>query len=220
MKNNQVSIISYLNSKDSSLKNIAISRRKNIEWLFVVAEKLNCKTQTLFNSVFMFDMLNSCVIKEINDAKNLHLLIVVCFIISFKVIEGVFISMDVIEKNILHEKFTRNEIKEAELYILFNLNYKVMYYTSYDFYSVIINNIDKKYDEIRNASLSLLKSFQLDDNFSFQHKPYDLACLSVKLSIKSFIDQISLHNKIDLRNLINNIFSDIDLKSFSINAII
>ena len=115
-------------------------RKHLIDWLIVVSKKLKLSNQCYFLAVEIFD---NVLEKLLNiNSYQLHLLAVVCLIIASKYEEIKFIGIRTAVRSICQNKYSEDEIKEAELFILRVLKFKIRRIYFEEFAYVILSEFD------------------------------------------------------------------------------
>jgi hypothetical protein len=137
--------------------------RKNfISWLFVIAPRLTFSKLTLFNTISMMDYLFSRMNSEdYSDSKYFQLFAVICFFISFKFFEKKTISLSFVENSLLHGKWNQTEIRQAEIFILQKVDYKIDYINPYSFYQFFKIIIKCYFEETKVEQISFIAKYVL-----------------------------------------------------------
>ena len=133
-------------------KSYIIKRKTLIGFIKRIANKMGFKSQTFFLAVLYLDIIFS---QEYNVEYNYNLLALGCLIISSKYCENVpnkrrfqhFINFYNIE---LNTTITREEIFKYEIIICKILNYKLNYFTIYDFNYFFVGNGIIKIEQIKS----------------------------------------------------------------------
>ena len=104
---------------DKNLKKI----RGNInDWLLAVTQKLDYSNATYFLAT---DLLDNLVGKYDSGIEEMHMLSIASIFISSKYEEISPISLEQAVQNIGHEKFSKEYVRECELFILNALKFKI-----------------------------------------------------------------------------------------------
>ena len=157
MEQKQFQATNYIFS--TKLENL---RKNFISWLFVIAPRLNYSKLTLFNTISMMDYLFSRMNSEdYSDSKNFQLFAVVCFFISFKFFEKKTISLSFVKNSLLHGKWNQTEIRQAEIFILQKVDYKIDYINPYSFYQFFKIIIKCYFEETKVEQISFIAKYVL-----------------------------------------------------------
>lgn len=155
MEQKQVQATNYI--FNIKLENL---RKNFISWLFIISPRLNFSKLTLFNTVSMMDYLFSRMNKEdIQESKYFQLFAVVCFFVSFKFYEKKTISLSFVEKSLLHGKWNETEIRQAEIFVLEKVDYKIDYINPYSFYQFFELIIKSYFEETKVDQISFVFNF-------------------------------------------------------------
>ncbi len=95
-------------------------RNNIIDWLIVVNEKLSHHDSTF---ILAIDILEKMMDLKEFDTDGLHLLCLASFFLASKYEEVIPIGLDLLTSKVGHNKFTRENIKDTELFILKKLSF-------------------------------------------------------------------------------------------------
>ena len=137
-----------------SIENI---RSQLLDWLIVVVDMTNQRDETFYLSIEILDKILYIYDYDLSDT-DCHLLLLASFFIASKYTEIKSISIDTIENQIGHGKFTKEEIISTELLILSKLHFKIPKNNFIDFVNILFNeNInDENKMNIQNSKFSKL----------------------------------------------------------------
>jgi len=110
--------------------------------MLVVKKKLKLSDQCYCISVDLLDTVIS-VTQEKIVPEDVHLLSVCCLILASKYEEITFIGIDFANKGICHEKYTREQIKGTEMFILQSLKFRMRRNFFEDFATLIVDEVVK-----------------------------------------------------------------------------
>ena len=162
--------------KDTKAENL---RKNFISWLFLIAPRIDISKDTIFNTISMVDNLFSTIkTDEIYEPRNFQLLSVTCFFISYKIFEKKKITISFLEKSLLHGKWSQDDIRRAEIFVLESLDYRIHldnFYSFYKFFEIIIKTHfeDSKVEQIQYLVYYIMqKSLKLQE-FMFKITPLE-----------------------------------------------
>jgi hypothetical protein len=98
---------------------------------------------------------------DFSDSKYFQLFAVVCFFISFKFFEKKTISLSFVEKSFLHGKWNQTEIRQAEIFVLRKVDYKIDYINPYSFYQFFKLIIKCYFEESKVKQISFIANHVL-----------------------------------------------------------
>ena len=134
----------FFTNLDDKIEN---SRKNFILWLFQIAPRLEVSRTTLYNTISLLDdLIFRMKTDELSNSKTFQLMAVVCFFISFKFFECKNINLSFVEGSLLHRKWSQDEIRNAEIFILQKLDYQIASintFSFYQFFSLIIKGYFK-----------------------------------------------------------------------------
>jgi len=105
---------------------IIFVRDKITDWLLVVCRKLTMSDYSYFLVIELMDsFLETCPNETKIDENFIHLISVACLIIVSKYVEVRFVGMDLAVREILRNKFTKEQVRSAEMLILRRLKFKI-----------------------------------------------------------------------------------------------
>jgi hypothetical protein len=190
--NNQLPSLTLKKSKFKTQKiskNLIALRSKVDDWLILVTNETNQSDYTYFRTVFLIDQL---LIKNDPEltVENLHLTCIVSLFIASKLEEPKPLKLKNIQKNIAHNKYTKEEILNCEKQILKKLNYKLGNDINLlDTIFQIVYNFDSYDQDDCNADLDYftkIKKERLYDSTIYIAKAISI---DFKASIKLFISK-------------------------------
>jgi len=184
-------------------------RRRLVDWMLVVIKRTGLSDQCYFFAVDIFDDLLH-QLQNGTSAENLHVYAVCCLILASKYEEEKFIDLDYAVENICHSKFTKEEIKNAELFILKTLKFKLKRNFFEDFSHEIIRLVVKM-----NSTTQLMGPNVLDILFKTVNFTYKL--LLQEDQLWTGIDKITFYFAI-LHHCLSNGFKDIKTKELTFQS--
>ncbi len=116
-------------------------RNNIIDWLIVVNEKLTHHDSTF---ILAIDILEKMMDFQEFDTDGLHLLCLASFFLASKYEEIIPIGLDVLTSKVGHNKFTRENIKDTELFILKKLSFALPKNHFLDFTFSLIKYLSQK----------------------------------------------------------------------------
>jgi hypothetical protein len=150
---NKINVKTLKNSKNSnSIKKLVAMRNQLVDWLIVVAKMLKQSNYTLFRTISLIDTLIAKYEFTISP-NDLHLIALVCFFISSKYEEIKPLKIKIIQKNIAHDKYSKEDLILTERVLLKKINFKFEKIILFDAIYLIISSI------IENISVALNKIF-------------------------------------------------------------
>jgi hypothetical protein len=154
-------------------------RENIIDWLIVVNEKLKNHDSTF---ILAIDIVETMMDFEEYDTDGLHLLCLASFFLASKHEEVIPISLDLLTSKVGHDKFSRENIKDTELYILKKLSFLLPKMDFLDFsFSLIKYLSQKKQTEIQvHNSVSILPLIQTPNQTKINLEKKKIVCISNK----------------------------------------
>ena len=151
-----------------------ILRHNFILWLFRVSQT-DVSCQTIFNTISLLDKI-ICNIKNdiISDPKNFQLIAITCFFISFKLFEKKTITIAYIGKSLLHNKWSHEEIRKTEIFVLETLNYEIHSINFYSFYQFYELTISKYFDSEKIKQINFLVNFTMKNSLFLKEFLFEL----------------------------------------------
>ena len=139
-------------------------RQNFISWLFRLS-KTEVTDQTKFNTISLLDKFFCDIKNEIfSDPKNFQLIAVTCFYISFKLFEKKTITISYIGKSLLYNKWSEEEIRKSEIFVLESLNYEIHSINFYSFYQFYELSIYKYFDCETIKKIDCLVNFTMKNS--------------------------------------------------------
>lgn len=168
-------------------------RAKMMDWIIEVLKIYQQREETIFRAIFLLDyFLWKC--PQSFPSKQLHLLGTVCLMIASKSEEVSYIHLKSVVKNIVYDKFTKEQLKETEMIVLQVINFRVNIPSIYDLCRCAFRLLNFKEKRIEtffhNSSLLVAKTclFSLEVLNSFSYD--EIAALSMIMVLK-IIEKIS-----------------------------
>ena len=153
-------------------------RTKLIDWMIEVFDAYCSETQTFFICVEIFDNFLSKT-KNILNNSHVHLIGIASMFIASKFEDLCPIQMYHAKEKIGHNKFSAESIKEKEKEILQNIDFDLIFSTTFDFISILFYdfytnnredittlNLMKQLKCLENISVFLAKMLNYDEFFS------------------------------------------------------
>ena len=184
----------YNSNKRHSLKNInksySLQRKFLISLINKISTKIGFKSQTFFMAVNYLDIIFS---KNNNIIYNYNLLAVGCLIIAFKFCENVplrpifkyFVNLYNNEIEDEKCKITKEDLFKYEVIICNILNYKLNYYTIYDFNFFFFGNGIIKIDQLKEMNFDKGINNELDNSSSNINSSSQIKKILIKIYERS-----------------------------------
>ena len=163
----KTNIYNYHRDKNNIDKTYIIQRKSLIDLISKISTRMNFKSRTFYQAVNYLDIIFS---EQKNINYNYNLLAAACLITSSKFCENVplkptfnrFIDIVNEEINNNESKVTKDDLFLYEIIICKILNYKLNYFTIYDFDFFFIGNGILKFEHLKeiNNSIKLDKTFK------------------------------------------------------------
>jgi hypothetical protein len=191
-------------------KEIFYSRHNIIEWYLQIKEKLNLSEKTLHRAMTIFDeyvsIMNNkySITINLNDLQKISF---VCFYISFKLEEPYSMSIEYIQKNVLNETFTVEELKKLEYTILKTLKFKLNRVNIYSFF-----------ESFSEFIFLLMKDYKGNQEKDMQNSANNSAHIDKKLMMKNMFEINS--QVMIIISTINNVLFDYENSSSNKKIII
>jgi len=115
-------------------------RKQTLDWLSEVCKRLEINNATFFNAMEIIDATLKAFDYELR-ANDFHLISITALFISVKAFETNQLSLKYVYESIAYKKFSKEDIKAAELLILKKLHFKLPKNGFQDYISVVLNNI-------------------------------------------------------------------------------
>jgi hypothetical protein len=162
-------------------------RNNIIDWLIVVNEKLSHHDSTF---ILAIDILEKMMDLKEFDTDGLHLLCLASFFLASKYEEVIPIGLDLLTSKVGHNKFTRENIKDTELFILKKLSFILPKNHFLDFtFSLIKFLLGKKPTESQaNNTIRILPLIQTQSQSKNNKEKSKFVCISNKNSV-SILDR-------------------------------
>jgi hypothetical protein len=180
------------NSKNSnSIKKLLAMRNQLVEWLTIVAKMLKQSDYTLFRTISLID--NLIIKYEFSiSPEDLHLIALVCFFISSKYEEIKPLKIKIIQKNVAHDKYSKEDLILTEKVLLKKINFKFEKIILFDAIYLIISSI------IENMNRTSANDLEIENinsnNNKINSKDYN--------NILSFDKQLLIDNTIKIAKML------------------
>jgi len=113
-------------------------RAKIYDWLIIVNKRLKYSDATY---ILAIDILDKIIEKYDYDVDDIHMLSIACLLIAAKYDEIEPFSIQQGVENIGYKKFTKNDLKDSELFILTSLKFQIPKNYFIEFITLIISHI-------------------------------------------------------------------------------
>ncbi len=191
-------------------KNIISIRGNIIDWLLLVADKINISQETFFKTIVLLDKYISMLTVEITDPEKIHFIAVICFFIAFKFEETGAMNLEFLEEKLLHNKYSRKEIVAKETEILLTLNFKLNFPSVNTFSNIIIENLKQIVkDDIFLKQLDCIYNFVnkislFVDEFIFGSNCFTISLINLQTAFM-LMKGMKLVNEESVKVLENNV---------------
>lgn len=180
----QVTINDY-----SILQPLSLSNRGKIaEWMYRLNIQLGASFETFFKAMHIFDQFLSKSKKQIAPSQS-QLVISVCYYIAHKFEDVFLIDLKFLKTAILHDKFTQNEIIQAEMTVLKTINFRLNTPNQHHFSNVINQLVKVKfYNDKQWALYEKIYHYVelmalLVEDFVFEKTPIDMCLININVTL-------------------------------------
>ena len=150
-------------------KNYLILRRSLISMISKISNKMGFKSQTYFLAVYYLDFIFS---KENNFKSDYGLIALACLVIASKYTENLpcrpifrfFISLYNSNLTDNESKITKDDLFKYEILICKTLEYKLNYYTIYDFNFFFFGNGIIKIEQLKEINDTMIKNIDVNNS--------------------------------------------------------
>lgn len=182
--------ITHRRRLDSQEKN---DRNNILDWLIIVNEKLSHHDSTY---ILAIDIIEKIMDLDEFDTNGLHLLSISSFFLASKYEEVIQIGLDQLTSKVGHKKFTREEIKKTEFFLLKKLSFSLPKNYFLDFTFSLIKNLShkKNKDVHMNNTIKFLPMIYTPRQIKQNKSKKKISCISNNKSVSILEKNVNSKN--------------------------